>query len=150
MKKRIIETDYAPKPKQDGIRLPISQAVQAGDFVFVCGQIGADPKTEKIVAGGIEEQTKQSLENMKAVLAAAGLRLQDVVKATVFIRNADDFMKMTGVYGRYFRDEFPARICVVSSFTMKEMLVEMDAIAYSPRHDERHAPNSSPQGPKKN
>jgi 2-iminobutanoate/2-iminopropanoate deaminase len=132
-----IRTEKAPQPSQDGIRLPISQAVHAGNFVFVSGQIGAKPETGKLVAGGVAKQTRQCLENLGAILDSAGLGLSHVVKMTIFIRRPKDFQKMNKIYRKYFKTEFPARICVVSSFTMNDMLVEMDAIAFSQRSSDK-------------
>lgn len=122
---RIIETNKAPVPVG-----PYSQAVGAGGFLFLAGQVALDPKTGRLVAGGIEEQTRQALENLKAVLKAAGYALRDVVKVSIFLRDSRDFKKMNDVYRRYFPSEPPARTTVEARMVSDEMLVEIDAIAY--------------------
>jgi 2-iminobutanoate/2-iminopropanoate deaminase len=107
---------------------PYSQAVRAGGFLFVSGQIPVDPSTGDI-ADGIEAQAKQSLENLKQILAAASITLDDVVKTTVFITNMKDFAAVNKVYAEYFTDYFPARSCVEVAKLPKDVKVEIEAIA---------------------
>ena len=122
-----VETEKAPLPIG-----PYSQAVRAGDFLFISGQIGVDPKTKAIVNGDIEAQTKQTLQNIEAILGAAGLSFEKVVKITVFLANMKDFRKMNDVYGTYFKTNAPARTTVQAQLPVADALVEIDAIAYSP------------------
>ncbi len=128
MSKEIIRTKKAPIA-----RGPYSQAIRAGPYVFVAGQGSFEPKTGKIVAGGIEEQTKRTLENVKSILSAAGLSLQDVVKVSVFLKNAKDFAKMNEVYRTFFTKRQPARTTVEANMVADGMLIEVDAIAYKSR-----------------
>jgi 2-iminobutanoate/2-iminopropanoate deaminase len=107
---------------------PYSQAVRAGGFLFVSGQIPVDPSTGDI-ADGIEAQAEQSLENLKQILAAASITLDDVVKTTVFITNMKDFAAVNKVYAEYFTDYFPARSCVEVAKLPKDVKVEIEAIA---------------------
>ena len=109
-----------------------SQAIRLGNLVFTAGQIALDPATQQIVAGGITEQTARVLENLKAILESAGSSLAHVVKATVFLRNFDDFAKMNEVYGKYLAPEgvlAPARSTVEVSRLPKDALVEIELIA---------------------
>ena len=107
-----------------------SQAVKtAGGMLFVSGQIPLVPATGAVVEGGIVEQTTQVLENLKAIVTAAGYTLSDVVKTTVYITNMGDFGKVNEIYGKYFTENCPARVCVEVSKLPKEVLVEIDVIA---------------------
>ena len=108
---------------------PYSQAVEAKDFVFLSGQIGLDPKTGKIVDGGIAAETKQSLENIKAVLIAAGSDLTKVVSTTVYLTDMNDFAKMNEIYAGYFAEPFPARATVAVKQLPKNAMVEIAAVA---------------------
>jgi len=128
MSKRIIHTDAAPAAIG-----PYSQAVRAGDFVFTAGQIGLDPATGEMVPGGIAAQTRQALRNLQAVLEAAGASLSQVVKTTVFLQDMNDFAAMNAVYAEFFATEPPARSAVQAAALPKGALVEIEAIAYSPR-----------------
>jgi len=128
MDKQLIRTEKAPLPVA-----PYSQAVKAGNFLFISGQVPIDPKTGKVVMGDIAIQTKQILENIKAILGAAGLSLKDVVKVTVFLKDVKDFKRMNETYGTYFRDDPPARTTVQAQLAMEELLIEIDAVAYSPQ-----------------
>ena len=123
MSKKIISTDKAPAAIG-----PYSQAVEAGGFVYASGQIPIDPATGNIPEG-IEAQAKQALTNVKNLIEAAGLTLDDVIKTSVFIRNMDDFAKVNGIYGQYFQENPPARVCVEVSKLPKGALVEIDVIA---------------------
>jgi 2-iminobutanoate/2-iminopropanoate deaminase len=125
MSKKIITIPDAPK-------LPFSPAIKAGDYIFVSGQTGhQDRKTGEEIKG-IEAQTRQCLEKMKRVLKAADSALSDVVKITVFLRNANDFVKMNEVYQGYFVEDQPARSTVVTNLVMPNMLIEVECIAYHP------------------
>ena len=108
---------------------PYSQAIEAGGFVFVSGQIPLIPATGELGEGSVEVQTARVLENLKAILEAAGSSLESVVKTTVYITNMDDFAKVNGIYGQYFQENPPARVCVEVSKLPKGALVEIDVIA---------------------
>ncbi len=123
--KQIVSTDAAPAAIG-----PYSQGVRAGGFVFTSGQLPIDPKTGEIVSGGIEAQTRQVLENLKAVLAEAGAGLDAVIKATVFITDLSNFAAMNAVYGEYFRDRPPARSTVEITGLAKGALVEIETVAF--------------------
>lgn len=121
----VIQTANAPRAIG-----PYSQGVCAGDLVFVSGQIPADPKTGEIVGGGVSEQAKQVFENIKAVLEAADCTMESVVKATVFLKNMDDFVTVNGIYGTYFNGAvLPARAAVEVSRLPKDILVEVEIVA---------------------
>ncbi len=121
--KEIIFTEKAPKPVG-----PYSQAIRSGDFVFVSGQIAINPKASKIVAGGIEAQTTQVLENIKNILESVNLSLSDVVKTSVFLSDISNFQAFNSVYNKYFESNPPARTTVQCTL-MDGFLVEIDAIA---------------------
>jgi 2-iminobutanoate/2-iminopropanoate deaminase len=125
MSKNIVRTDNAPAPGGH-----YSQAVQAGNDIYVSGSGPFDPKTHGIVSGGIEEQTKQTLKNIAAVLEAAGSSLKDVVKVTVFMKNISDFEAMDSVYKTYFPTDPPARTTVQAVLYGKERLIVIDAVAH--------------------
>jgi len=108
---------------------PYSQAVRSGSFLFCSGQIPLDPATGQLVEGGIEAQTAQVLDNLTAVLAAAGLTLRDVVKTTVFLVSMDDFPAMNEVYARSFDEDPPARSTIGVAALPKGARVEIEAIA---------------------
>lgn len=108
-----------------------SQAIRAGDFVYVSGQGPLDPETGAVVGATIEEQTARTLDNVKAILAAAGATLADVVKSTVHLSSIDLFDGFNGVYSTYFPDPKPARTTVGSE--LLGILVEIDVVAYVPR-----------------
>ena len=122
--KETIFTEKGAKPIA-----PYSPGTSANGFVFVSGQIGIDPATGKL-AEGIEAQTTQALKNLLAVLEAAGLGAEDVVKTTVFLANIDDFSAMNGAYGKFFPNNCPARSAFqIACLPGKEALVEIEAIA---------------------
>lgn len=109
---------------------PYSQAIKAGNFVFCSGQIGLDPKTNSLVDGAIEEETKQTLNNLKEVLKAAKLSLKDVVRVDIFITDIEHFSKVNEIYGKYFiHDPKPARQTVEVSKLPKEANIEISCIA---------------------
>jgi 2-iminobutanoate/2-iminopropanoate deaminase len=121
--KKQIQTDKAPLAIG-----PYSQAIRAGNMVFVSGQIPIDPATGEILQG-IERQAVQVMENIRSVLAAAGASFSDVVKTTVFVRDLNDFARVNEIYARYFEAPFPARACVEVSRLPKDVLVEVEALA---------------------
>ena len=111
---------------------PYSQAVRIGGFLYTSGQVGLDPVSGTVVEGGIEAQTTRALENLKAVLEAAGTNLKSVVKTTVFLKNMGDFAAMNAIYAQYFAPEgvvAPARSTVEVARLPKDGLVEVEAIA---------------------
>jgi 2-iminobutanoate/2-iminopropanoate deaminase len=127
MSKTAIATDGAPAAIG-----PYSQGIKAGGLIFTAGQIPLDPATQQVVAPGITEQTTQVLENLKAILEAAGSSLAKVVKATVFLKDFNDFAAMNAVYGAYLAPQGvapPARSTVEVSRLPKDVLVEIDLVA---------------------
>lgn len=108
---------------------PYSQAVRTGNLVFLAGQLPIDPKTNQARTGPIEEQAAQVLDNLKAVLAADGMSMDNVVSTTVYVKNLDDFPKLNAVYGKYFTDKPPARATVQVDRLPKDVAVEISAIA---------------------
>jgi len=117
-------------PNAPGAIGPYSQAVRAGDFVFLSGQIPLDPGTGQLVAGGIAEQTHQVLKNLGAVLEAAGSSYAGVVKTTVYLADMGEFSAMNEIYGTYFLSPAPARATVQAARLPRDVRVEIDAIAY--------------------
>ena len=122
--KEIIQTEHAPQAIG-----PYSQAVKTNGLVFASGQIPTDPRTGQFVPGGIEEQTEQVLKNLAAVLEAAGSGLNRVVKTTVFLLDMQEFGAMNEVYGRFFKEEPPARATVQAARLPRDARVEIEAIA---------------------
>ncbi len=112
--------------------VPFSPAIKAGDYIFVSGQVGhVDSQGKKLE--GVEAQTRQVLDNMKRVLAAAGASMDDVVKTTVFLVRVEDFPKMNEVYKSYFTRDLPARSTVIiAALARPEIVVEIEGIAYRP------------------
>ncbi len=125
MSRKAIATDRAPTAIG-----PYSQAIRAGDFIFCSGQIAMDPESGQLIAGDVAVQTERVLQNLQAVLAAAGADLSDVVKCTVFLADMDDFAVMNEVYGRFFPENPPARAAVEVSRLPREVGVEIEAIAF--------------------
>jgi 2-iminobutanoate/2-iminopropanoate deaminase len=121
---KIVKTDKAPAAVG-----PYSQAVITGKLVFCAGQIPLDPATGNVVAGGIEEQTRRVCENIKGVLAGAGTSLGKVVKASVFLKDMNDFSGMNKVYAEYFQSDFPARSTLQVVRIPKDCLVEIEVVA---------------------
>lgn len=123
--KTIIKTDKAPAPIG-----PYNQAVLAGNTLYISGQIAIDPATGTLVTGSVEEETKQAMENLKAILSAAGLSFEHVVKTTIFLKNMNDFAKVNAVYGSYLNETTaPARETVEVSNLPKFVNVEIGMIA---------------------
>ena len=108
---------------------PYSQAIQCGNLVYTSGQIPIDPATGMFVEGGIKEQTRQSLTNVKAILEETGLSMSHVVKTTVFMADMNDFADMNAVYAEFFTEPFPARSAVAVMTLPKGALVEIEVVA---------------------
>jgi len=121
--KQIISTDKAPKAIG-----PYSQAVRAGNMIFLSGQIPLNPSNGQLVEGTIQHQTERVLENIKAVVESMGLTLENVVKTTVFLKNLIDFPQMNEVYAKYFPANPPARSTVEVARLPRDVQVEIDAI----------------------
>jgi 2-iminobutanoate/2-iminopropanoate deaminase len=122
--KEIISTDKAPKAIG-----PYSQATSARGFLFTAGQIALDPATGQIVEGDVTRQTERVMENLKAILEAAGSSFDGVVKTTVYLKDMGDFAGMNQVYGRYFATNPPARSTVEAARLPRDVRVEIDLIA---------------------
>lgn len=122
--KQVISTHQAPAAIG-----PYSQAIQVGNLVFTSGQIPINPATGQFAEGGIKEQTRQSLTNVKAILEEAGLTMAHVVKTTVFMADMNDFADMNAVYAGFFAEPYPARSAVAVKTLPKGALVEIEVIA---------------------
>ena len=122
--KKVLSTSKAPAAIG-----PYSQAIQVGYLVYTSGQIPIDPATGVFVEGGIKEQTRQSLLNVKAILEEAGLTMNDVVKTTVFMADMNDFADMNAVYAEFFSEPYPARSAVAVKTLPKGALVEIEVVA---------------------
>ena len=122
--KQIVESANAPAAIG-----PYSQAIKAGNFLFISGQIPIDPATGQIDAIDIGAQTKRVLQNIEAILAQEGLNFRDLVKTTVFLTNLSDFSRMNDIYGQYIKDAPPARSTVQVSALPKGSKIEIEAIA---------------------
>ena len=125
MTKKIIATSKAPQAIG-----PYSQAVQAGSFLFISGQIPINPATGELELGDIRSQARLVLENIKAILEEAGCSLQNVVKTTIFLKNLADFKDVNEVYANYFQNDPPARATVEISALPKGVGVEIEAVAF--------------------
>ena len=124
MKHQVIHTDNAPKA-----RGPYSQDGKAGHMLFVSGQVPFVPETMEIVEGDVKAQTAQSLKNVQAILAEAGLDFSHVVKSTVFIKDMNEFAQINEVYAEFFGENKPARACVEVARLPKDVKVEIEVIA---------------------
>jgi len=124
--KRIINTNEAPAPIG-----PYSQAVQAGQMLFVSGQIAIDPSTNELVNGSVGDEARQVMINVEALLIKAGYTFADVVKTTIFLSDMGHFNEVNEVYGSYFTSDFPARETVAVAGLPKNVNVEISVIAYS-------------------
>lgn len=122
--KKVITTELAPKAIG-----PYSAGIEAGEFVFTSGQLGLDPVSGDLVAGGVEAETQQALTNLKNVLEAGGSGLERVVKTTVFLRDIADFAKMNAVYATFFASQPPARSAFQVGALPKGAAVEIEAVA---------------------
>src|SRR4030043_1491095 len=124
MGKKVIQTERAPEAIG-----PYSQAIQAGNFLFLSGQIPLDPKTGELVKGDIRQQTRQVLENIKGVLESQGLGMEDVVKATIFLKDIGNFNQVNEVYATYFPSSPPSRSTVEVAKLPRDADIEIEAIA---------------------
>ena len=124
MKKKVIQTERAPKAIG-----PYSQAIRAGNFLFLSGQIPLDPKTGKLVKGDIGQQTQQVLENIKGVLESQKLGMENVVKVTIFLKDIENFNRVNEVYAAYFPPPAPARSTVEVARLPRNAEIEIEAIA---------------------
>jgi 2-iminobutanoate/2-iminopropanoate deaminase len=125
MKRQVVHT-----PKVPPARVPLSQGIKAGDWVFASGQLGNDPRTGKLAEGGIGPETRQVLENLKAVLEAGGSSLDRVVKVTIYMADLNELMQMNEVFSQYFPVDPPARTTFECSRLVANARVEIEAIAF--------------------
>ena len=123
--KKVISTPKAPAAIG-----PYSQAIEINNMIFTSGIIPINPANGTLVDGSVEEQTKQVFDNMKGLLEDAGTSLDIVIKTTVFIKNMNDFSRVNEVYASYFDGDYPARSCVEVARLPKDVLIEVEAIAY--------------------
>jgi len=121
--KIIIRTEKAPAAIG-----PYSQAVKAGNLMFISGQIPIDPATGSVVEGDIQAQARQCIKNLQAICEAAGASLQDIIKTSVFIKDMNQFAKINETYAEFFNAEPPARACVEVSCLPKNVLIEIEAV----------------------
>ncbi len=121
--KQILNTQNAPKALG-----PYSQGIKAGCLIFLSGQLGLDPGTNDFATGGVAEQTRQALTNLKNVIESGGSLMENVVKTTVFLKDMNDFQAMNAVYGEFFKSDPPARSTVQVAALPKNGLVEIEAI----------------------
>ncbi|WKZ59314.1 MAG: RidA family protein [Cyclobacteriaceae bacterium] len=124
MSKTVIYSDQAPEPIG-----PYSQAIQAGNMLFVSGQIAIDRKTGNLVSGSLADETHQVMKNLKAVLSAAGMDFTHVVKCSIFLKDMNSFAEVNAIYGEYFNANPPARETVEVSRLPKDVRVEISCIA---------------------
>ena len=124
MSKTVVSTSSAPKAVG-----PYSQGIRCGNLIFTAGQAALDPSTQQLISGGVSEQTRRTLENLKAVLEAAGTTLNRVVKANVYLKDMNDFAAMNAVYAEFFGDHKPARSTVQAARLPRDVKVEIEAIA---------------------
>jgi 2-iminobutanoate/2-iminopropanoate deaminase len=122
--KKVISTSKAPAAIG-----PYSQAIQVGNLIYTSGQIPIDPATGQLVEGGIKEQTRQTLNNIQAILQEAGLTMTSVVKTTVFMADMADFAEMNSVYAEFFTEPYPVRSAVAVKTLPKNALVEIEVVA---------------------
>jgi 2-iminobutanoate/2-iminopropanoate deaminase len=127
MKREIVHTDKAPKAIG-----PYSQAIRTDSMIYAAGQTGIDPATGDLIAGGVEEQTRQVLTNLQNVIETAGSSFKNVVKTTVFLKDMNDFAKMNAIYAEYFGENPPARSTIAVAGLPKGGLVEIEAVALIP------------------
>lgn len=123
--KKIYETKLAPAPVG-----PYSQAVEVDNFIYCSGQIAINPVSGQVLQGSIGEQTKQVMENIKAVLETAGVGFENVFKTTIFLLDMTDFVAVNEIYGSYFKSKFPARSTIAVVGLPKGVRVEIEVIAY--------------------
>jgi 2-iminobutanoate/2-iminopropanoate deaminase len=125
MQKNIIETTEAPAAIG-----PYSQAVKAGNLIFLSGQIPLDPKTGNLITSGIEDETHRVMKNIEAILEAANVSFHHIIKTTIFLKSMDDFARVNAVYASYFTGNFPARETVEVSGLPKGARIEISIVAY--------------------
>lgn len=128
MTREIVSTEQAPAAIG-----PYSQAVRTKDLIFVSGQIPIDPATGQLVSGDIRAETRQAMQNLKAILTAAGSSLENIVKTTLYISNMDQFAVINEVYAEFFADQPPARACVEVARLPRDVGVEVEAVALTGR-----------------
>ncbi len=124
--KSIITTKKAPNPIG-----PYSVGIEIDNFIFTAGQIGLDPKTNELVKGGIEAETRQVLTNISGILESRNCSMDNVIKTTVFLRDMNDFPKMNGIYSEFFVSDFPARSTVQVAALPKGAAIEIEVIAFN-------------------
>lgn len=124
MERHVVHTDKVPPAK-----VPLSQAIRVGDWVFTSGQLGMDPKTGRLAEGGIRNETRQVCENLKAVLEAAGATLESVAKVTIYLADLGELMAMNEVFSAYFPKDPPARTTFQAAGLVAGARVEIEAIA---------------------
>lgn len=124
MANKVISTDKAPQAIG-----PYSQGVSSGNMVYTSGQLGMDPSTAELINSNIQDETRQSLKNVEAVLKQAGASLSDVVKTTVFVKDLNQFVAINEIYSEFFTENKPARSCVEVARLPKDANVEIEAIA---------------------
>lgn len=124
MERHVVHTDKVPPAK-----VPLSQAIKAGDWIFASGQLGMDPKTGRLAEGGITAETRQVCENLKAILEAAGSSLGKVAKVTIYMADLGELMEMNEVFSEYFRNDPPARTTFQAAALIAGARVEIEAIA---------------------
>lgn len=123
--RQVVQSPHAPQAIG-----PYSQAIQAGDFLFCSGQIALDPTTGQIISEGVEGQTRRVMDNVRAVLEAAGLGLENVVKTTIFLKSMNDFPVVNAAYSSYFPAEPPARSTIEVARLPRDVLVEIEVVAF--------------------
>jgi 2-iminobutanoate/2-iminopropanoate deaminase len=128
MQKQVIHTPDVPPA-----RVPLSQGIKVGEWIFVSGQLGNEPRTGKLAAGGIGPETRQVCENLKAILRAGGSSLEHVAKVTIYMKDLDELAQMNAVFSQYFPADPPARTTFESARLINDARVEIEAIAYCRR-----------------
>jgi 2-iminobutanoate/2-iminopropanoate deaminase len=128
MDKQVIHTPAVPPA-----RVPLSQGIKMGEWIFVSGQLGNDPRTGKLAAGGIAAETRQVCEHLKAILQAGGSSLEQVVKVTIYMKDLNELAAMNAVFSEYFPTDPPARTTFESARLINDAHVEIEAIAYCRR-----------------
>lgn len=127
------EPEFLNSPEAAQRGLPFSEAVRAGDFLFLAGQVGDDPKTGRVVPGGIKAEARQTLQHIRSVLERNGSSLKDVVKCTVFLADIKEWPAFNEVYREFFSAPFPARSAFAASGLALDARVELECIAYAPK-----------------
>ena len=125
MARQVVNSTQAPQPVG-----PYVQAIRAGDLLFISGQLPLDPATNSLVRSGVKAQTRRVLENIKAILEAAGATLAHVIRTSLYLRNIDDFAQVNEVYAEFFTQHLPVRTTVEVGKLPKDAAVCMDAVAY--------------------